>query len=470
MKELHPKGENRTARDTPIELEDTDNSKVMTSGTTEESNKREASDYVAKQPPSIDPVASKVKDSRYDFGPQYSVNVQVSNKTKGNRRPSTKVYIQVLPFMNHFDHKSDKEQTLNSSDILPNSEDQAVDSTVITLEDELKVKSLHPRAYHRGIAGDEPRNKTTGFLYTDVGITDTNHSWDVLPSDCIIPIQIKFPLVDDDDMRTKKSGRARSIFERNTSKSELDAKDEEIPMFCDVKQWNLSNPATPTPLVYASEIAAQFGMSFSRTLDLARSIQHQIDEFMRDYVIYNVPISARDPYEIMRNKNGLQPVKYKYGVRLHGGHCAVDVSTKHKLFDDVERCTRTVQEAAEESVSLLRGDRTDRRKRENKDILRSKKKQFKNNIRSVEIRKHDIKSFDVDSKYSLVFFRRAEEENRKVIKRLIDEGNQLGVTYGKMNCHYCRNPKDDCIRFPCGLISHNLCGSHLYVSNCSRIF
>eukprot|EP00522_Entomoneis_paludosa_P013983 CAMPEP_0172450268 /NCGR_PEP_ID=MMETSP1065-20121228/8684_1 /TAXON_ID=265537 /ORGANISM="Amphiprora paludosa, Strain CCMP125" /LENGTH=1280 /DNA_ID=CAMNT_0013202047 /DNA_START=99 /DNA_END=3944 /DNA_ORIENTATION=- len=134
----------------------------------------------------------------------------------------------------------------------------------------------HPQAldmytYHRGREGREPRDEETGHWMTDVPEpTDTNHHHK--EPDTNVTIQIQFPLSDN------------QVF-RDTITFDLMEKSQ----------------SGTTSLQLASDIAVEFGLSYSETIDLAESIQGQLRTFHREHNPYAVPHAteqAGDPRDI----------------------------------------------------------------------------------------------------------------------------------------------------------------------------
>lgn len=434
--------------------------------------------------------ASSSNNSKYDFGPQYSVDIQVIHKPKSKRKPSKKISVEIVPFVQKSstttDHPENSVVTESQQSTTCTQSKESIETTSTTQTEssssniEEQNESLHPRVYHRGIEGEEPRNKTTGQLYNDVGITDTNYAWDVLPKDCIIPIRIEFPLSEpDEDHEIEQENSSTSVKQRRherrckspmpKTESQLrairESKEADLVTFQDTIQWDLLNPNTPTPIVYATNIGVEFGLPSLRILDLARSIQNQIDDFIRDYVIYHVPISAKDPYEEKRTKNGLQPVKYKHETKMHGGHCATNVATKYKLFDEVERHTHALEDSNQETTLAADTQKPNRKKREDK-VIRPEKYDY-DVIPIDKIPKHDFSSLgnDIDPVYVEEFLRRSKEEVVKVIKILSNGVIGNANDCNNRKCHWCRKSRKYCIQFPCGIESHVLCDFHTSVSS-----
>ena len=51
---------------------------------------------------------------------------------------------------------------------------------------------------------------------------------------------------------------------------------------------------TSTPMIYASDIGAEFGISINKTLDLAEFIQNQTDKHLRKIMQYQMHITIID--------------------------------------------------------------------------------------------------------------------------------------------------------------------------------
>lgn len=112
-------------------------------------------------------------------------------------------------------------------------------------------------SYHRGREGYEPRHKDTGQLLRDVPATDSNHNAGG-PRSWVTSVLIEFPLED-----TGKKRRYKELLD-----------------------WDLSSPSMPTPTMYAMEVAQQFGLSYSQSMDLAASIQKQLQTFCSAHCAY----------------------------------------------------------------------------------------------------------------------------------------------------------------------------------------
>jgi hypothetical protein len=336
--------------------------------------------------------------------------------------------------------------------------------------------SVHPGAYHRGIISEEPRFKGRGYLLCDTDPTDTNHGWD--EPDLKLKVKIEFPLgdldcSDDEDSNLRSVEEAKQAPRRNARRGESmkfvseterrekrEEKLAELPHFRDTVEWDLSNPKTPTPMVYAADIAAEFSLSFCRTLDLARLIQKQIDDFVKESVNYHVPISTKDHMLLPREKNSLQLPKYSNPRLLHGGHCASNVTTILKPFEMREvKKDRVASFDDTKSLTKQQGVSKPARPAVVKQV------QFDYKVaKPEEIPEHDLSKLGIDPIYLNEFLRRAKEENQKVTKLLAD-GN-IGTTKVVNNdtCHFCHIRRPELVQFACGNSAHCFCDLHTSVS------
>jgi hypothetical protein len=336
--------------------------------------------------------------------------------------------------------------------------------------------SVHPGAYHRGIISEEPRFKGRGYLLCDTDPTDTNHGWD--EPDLKLKVKIEFPLgdldcSDDEDSNLRSVEEAKQAPRRNARRGESmkfvseterrekrEEKLAELPHFRDTVEWDLSNPKTPTPMVYAADIAAEFSLSFCRTLDLARLIQKQIDDFVKESVNYHVPISTKDHMLLPREKNSLQLPKYSNPRLLHGGHCASNVTTILKPFE-MREVKKDPVASFDDTKSLTKQQGVSKPARP----AVVKQVQFDYKVaKPEEIPEHDLSKLGIDPIYLNEFLRRAKEENQKVTKLLAD-GN-IGTTKVVNNdtCHFCHIRRPELVQFACGNSAHCFCDLHTSVS------
>ena len=65
--------------------------------------------------------------------------------------------------------------------------------------------------------------------------------------------------------------------------------------FHQVMEWDLQNIHTPEPMEFAAQMAEEYGLNYGQTLDLAQSIQDQIDAFLQKSV-YKPALTITDPF------------------------------------------------------------------------------------------------------------------------------------------------------------------------------
>ena len=335
---------------------------------------------------------------------------------------------------------------------------------------DLEVKSIrpdgtiHPDAYHRGVVGTEARFKGLGKLLCDLKPTDTNHGWD--EPNLKLQVKIEFPLCepdwsdDEEDggdeggqhynstslRRNARRGEGKVFVSETERRMKREAKLAALPHFREVVQWDLSYPKTPTPMVYAADVAAEFGLSLNRTLDLARSIQNQIDDFVRENVNYHVPISSEDHLLAPRGKNSLQPPKYSNPKLLSGGHCASNVSSTLKPFE--------VREKKEPDPKNVNTDAS---------LVKVITVPYEV-VRRDKVPKHDFSELGLDPIYGKYFLRRARRTNRATIKKLADGNIGEIKILENHNCHFCHIRRPKVIQYPCGNDAHCYCDLHTAVS------
>ena len=88
---------------------------------------------------------------------------------------------------------------------------------------------------------------------------------------------------------------------------------DDIAMFRDTIPWDLGDPQTPSPMIFATSISEMFGLDYDRMLELALSIEQQIDMFVSQHCQYAEPVTLTDPHHgEPRDHLGplLQPYRY----------------------------------------------------------------------------------------------------------------------------------------------------------------
>ena len=428
-------------------------------------------------------------------------NNKLNHETSNAIAKTTKIVASPSPITNdnRHDDKSDKDQ-MEQSALFKNAQ-------------------LNPYIYHRGIENQEPRDDHTGaLLCPTIEPMDTNHDWD--EPKLKFAVNIRFPLVDTDGLfhdkndeeeekkeqeqeernhklkndketsnnnipqprrnarRSSSSGNSNTNFKKESLLSRRlrrEAKIKSLPHMEQTIQWDLSDiKYSRTPLIYASDIAVEYGLSLNQTLDLARSIQEQIDDHVRNNIKYNIPISTLDSYLYERNlKEGpLQPPKYRTKV-LYGGHGATNIlsgvcaGNKGKVLDDDEFDSDS--ENGKHPSSHQRHPKSKQKQQSNKGRRRLTKKVSGSKRRSSssvitsrgtasraapnrkeyalppkdQLPHHDFNKFVIEEKYvkeTLIRMKAATKEHIRSMQGTSDEeARPLGTPYlvKNHNCHIC---------------------------------
>ncbi len=407
-----------------------------------------------------------------------------------------------------------------------------------------RIVKLDPFVYHRGRDGQEHRDKNTGELCCPTDPTDTNHDWD--EPNLKFKVNICFPLVDTDDLYMSDDDRGgkdkehpsnsmnpidlnedfrvqsstnpttdkdattahpnppvrryarRSCQTKHTKKLESmlqkrlkrEAKIKALPHLEETIDWDLSDPTLRTPLVYASDVAAEYGLSLNQTLDLARSIQEQIDAFVRSTIHYKIPISKEDPFLNPRSEGVFNPPEFKFPKILHGGHGATNIVPKKKDIqsrvsdddnDDTESSEvenekeqQTARKSSKNSSGRRKSGGTNRNSTTKNRSGGNRKKSGAPVVKHSrgygplpfdQIKKHDPSNFGVGKEYAEELIDRLSKATKEKIAKLKSEdGGSEPYVVRNHNCHICHTRKPECLIFPCGNERHAYCDLHTCVS------
>lgn len=128
-------------------------------------------------------------------------------------------------------------------------------------------------------------------------VTDSLVASDSQPKSLIAHITLQFPITSNDQEFIESSDDKKS--------SSLN---DEFHYFRDTIQWDLSDVNTPTPILFASQIAEEYGLSFIQTMELAQSIQRQLQLFVEQNCAHSTPIALRG---ILSSSPSLHVLDYK---------------------------------------------------------------------------------------------------------------------------------------------------------------
>jgi hypothetical protein len=287
--------------------------------------------------------------------------------------------------------------------------------------------------YHRGREGEEPRDEETGQLLCDVDPTDSNYGWE--PPNLTIMINVAFLLTDTNDAANDKgdskaddghdsvgSHEKKGCAQRSRQESGPEEYRETI-------EWDLADPKTLTPLCFATGVGEEFGLNACQTLDLAESIQKQINDFVQNKVSYEMPFTLTDAYGNER----LHPASMRGPPQLFGSAIG---ETKAGMPIPLEKRQQSI------SVGIAVG--------------RDRGTNWKEADTEVEV------------EYSNEVLRRAREGSIRDIEAKSRELQMDGVVGALKKetdcvCHACHVRKRHCRKFACNHPTHALCDEHITV-------
>lgn len=319
------------------------------------------------------------------------------------------------------------------------------------LQQEGKVLDVY--AYHRGREGRELRDETTGeLLCGDVEATDTNHhSGDKEPKTLTTTVTIKFPLEDEAAVSDSEPSQ------RSGSPQKLDGKAGGRPIryYKEAIQWNLADPETPNPMVFAAGIGQDFGLSYAQMLDLAESIQKQLAAFVAEQCTYAPALVLRPQQEkpVARAPHLYFDVT---GTGQLGGTYHAPVAPKLKPAPP------TVQRAGSFSsvgrASVAGSTKSEKKRRRSSDSIRKVEdvflQQIRNRLREASIREVQARAATASNAEN----QEADDVSRSSFESL--QPNELKLIENHV-CHHCQQEQEVCGVFGCGDSGHAYCFNHL---------
>jgi hypothetical protein len=277
--------------------------------------------------------------------------------------------------------------------------------------------SLDIYVYHRGREGMEPRDEATGELLCDVPQTDSNYKLD--EPKLSLQVIVSFPLVDEAS--------------------------SDMPWFEDTIHWDLGNPDTPTAMAFAARTAEEFGLSFGQTIDLATSIQNQIDRHVAENCSYAVPVAMTDGAETQRTNFPPHEVYYLYGAVCE----SATPGTKVKGVNIVPRSKSKSSNRASSGSSSRR----------NPGAIATSSRPAAPPLPTYFDEPVDDKFLEETKK------RMVQYSQDNVATKCTQVGCQPGKLTIKINhvCHICHKRHNLVGQFCCGYNAHSYCAMHLQV-------
>ena len=320
--------------------------------------------------------------------------------------------------------KKSPDKDCNKTNCAP-SEEQKSELHVETTKDGI----LDLYSYHRGREGMEPRDPDSGDLLCDVKQTDTTHGWEAQRTTATITIE--FPL-EEVDIAEPQTGRDSVAIAR----------------YRESIQWDLSDVSCPAPMIYATNIAEEFGLTTGQTLDLATSIQKQLDSHIAQHCAFYDPISAKDPIGNDRHMSYTPRLTHRYGSILNS---------------ELEGMQLSKTEVAERQQRMSRHGSSKGFTMTNSNSRR------KNTARPPPVHKTVVYQVDDDE----------EEIEEKYVTEILKRARAASAIYcleksvggvvaplekkSDFHCHICHKRCNSCFLFPCGNSSHSYCFNHCKV-------
>lgn len=293
----------------------------------------------------------------------------------------------------------------------------------------IRFKALHDDgetldiyAYHRGREGFEFRDELTGELICDTEPVDTNHAADE-PRSMSTVVTIQVPL------------------------DHHESSDLHQCYYCEAIHWDLADPDTPNPMLYAAGIAQEFGLTYPQTWDLAESIQTQLQTFVHDNCAFAAPMLIRKGST--ERAGFMVPRLYGEvtGFLQQGGTCQPltqklkappPAPTLRAESFSSSGCRSSTASAGSNKVycSKLPAKR------------RSSEKAEELYYHQVRVRLRAASVRDIQAKTSS-FARDQQRESFSIQKRNVHF------------CHLCQEQQSTCCVFACGIANHAYCIQHL---------
>lgn len=272
--------------------------------------------------------------------------------------------------------------------------------------------------YHRGREGVEIRDEQSGDLMCDMEPTDSNFGLD--EPKMVAQVTIQFPLEDHTD-------------------------DQNARYYRDSIAWDLSDVETPTPMAFASNLALEVGLSYRQTVELAESIQSQLQSFVRDNCAYNPAVVLKDMYGNPREApprrafalygeaTGPEPP----GTRLQSSWARPRASVRLSTVPKPALRTSVVEKKAPSQKAPAKS------RQETSATLVAAPKAKPNYRGEVQ--------------------QRLRAESSRRIQLVVVPGKLVGeITMAQgLTCHLCLEQREKCGIFPCHDPYHAMCEAHL---------
>lgn len=245
----------------------------------------------------------------------------------------------------------------------------------------------------------------------------------------------------------------------------LPSADRPLATFRDAISWDLSDPETPSPMAFAMSISQEWGLPFAPTMDLAASIELQIDAHVAQHCQFTQPVTLRDPNGQERDKLGPLMQAYRYDPVVRTGKEGILRPAMAKRNDSTKQSTGGVGSSG---TSLLPLDHE--RNAFSKQAHQQRGKQAHMGSASKSTKKappHVLAAASipkVDAKYSNEIKKRLCQASTTDTQERCKNGLFMLEKIKDTQCHICHKKKDVVFGFGCGLRKHLYCKFHVEVS------
>jgi hypothetical protein len=330
-----------------------------------------------------------------------------------------------------------KRQNNNNNNNIERSK-QVIEATLESVKDGV----LDMFAYHRGREGMEPRDIETGELLCTQIATDTNHAVDA--PKLVVTIAVQFPLEDETDTKDVRNNSEATQIKSNDQGGNHNCHIDQA-IYNESIQWDLGDASTPSPLMFATNIADEYGLSFGQMMDLATSMQEQIDAHLKQNFFYSASIALRDPLGDDRRFAGPTRHTHRYDqvVRVKEGGTPIVKKRPQRLPEKLPRQKSNVSSTTT-SAGSIRGRRRDERQYE-----------------TIYLDGED----EIEEEFCEEVQKRGKEASIRDIAAKCTNGT-VGLLQKKtdFHCHICHKRANVTYNFACQFVSHAYCTMHCKVS------
>ena len=320
-------------------------------------------------------------------------------------------------------------------------------------------------SYHRGREGMEPRDADTGELLCVQEVTDTNHDLDA--PKMVVSMVIQFPLGDDDDDDDDDNDKVGNIYGDRGDEMQKESKTKSCTevVFRDVMDWDLLDPSTPSPIAFATSIAKEYGLTFGRTMDLAASIEQQIETHLNANFRYSEPVAVKDTEGNLGRDRQPGPVRetFRYDQVIEAGKEGFIKPQQLRMIGRSRHtsCGQSKSKGgvASEADSIAGETASNRYKRRGSLESGTSGGESDTGADGDEIEDKLVEEVKKRSRAASVL-----DIGRQSSNGMVGKLERLSNAH----CHICHKRCDVGYRFACGLVNHVYCESHLKVSYCTN--